>query len=94
MLETQVRSQGQEDPPEKETASHSSNLAWKIHGATESDTTEGLHFHFSLTLLLKLPKIRTLQGSLNKGVPPVCFPNLVNDSHCLNVKYTRILTPK
>ena len=38
----------------KEMAIYSSNLAWKIpgawwipaHGATESDTTEQLHFHF------------------------------------------------
>ena len=48
MLETHVRSLGQEDPLEKEMATHSSTLAWKmeptVHGATESDTTEGLHF--------------------------------------------------
>ena len=30
MRETQVRSQGQEDPLEKEMATHSSILAWKI----------------------------------------------------------------
>ena len=30
MLETQVRSLGQEDPMEKEMATHSSTLAWKI----------------------------------------------------------------
>ena len=30
MQETQVRSLGQEDPLEKEMATHSSNLAWKI----------------------------------------------------------------
>ena len=30
MWETQVRSLGQEDPLEKEMATHSSNLAWKI----------------------------------------------------------------
>ena len=30
MLETQVRSLGQEDPLEKEMAAHSSTLAWKI----------------------------------------------------------------
>ena len=28
--ETQVRFLGQEDPPEKEMATHSSTLAWKI----------------------------------------------------------------
>ena len=30
MQETQVRSLGQEDPLEKEMATHSSTLAWKI----------------------------------------------------------------
>ena len=30
--ETQVQSLGQEDPLENETATHSSTLAWKIHG--------------------------------------------------------------
>ena len=30
MQETRVRSLGQEDPPEKEMATHSSSLAWKI----------------------------------------------------------------
>ena len=50
MQETQVQSLGQEDPLEKEVATHSSILAWEIpwievclatvHGvAKESDTT-------------------------------------------------------
>ena len=30
MQETRVRFLGQEDPPEKEMATHSSTLAWKI----------------------------------------------------------------
>ena len=54
--ETWVRSLGQEDPLEKEMATHSSTLAWKIPwteersrllspwGRKESDTTERLHF--------------------------------------------------
>ena len=54
MLETQVQSLGWEDPLEKEVATHSSTLAWKIPwteehgyspwGCKESDTTEQLHF--------------------------------------------------
>ena len=51
MLETQVQSLGWEDPLEKEMATHSSTLAWKIPwtkepvgyrpwGHKESDTTE------------------------------------------------------
>ena len=57
MQETQVRFLGQEDPLEKEMATHSSTIAWKIPwmeepgrlqsmGLKESDTTERLHFHF------------------------------------------------
>ena len=57
MQETQVQSLGQEDLLEKEMATHSSTLAWKIPwmeklcrlqsmGSQESDMTERLHFHF------------------------------------------------
>ena len=57
MQETRVRSLGQEDPLEKEMATHSSNLAWEIPWTEEPgglpsiglhrvDTTEQLHFHF------------------------------------------------
>ena len=55
MQETWVRSLGQEDPLEKEMATHSSILAGESHGRTslmgysprgrkELDTTERLHF--------------------------------------------------
>ena len=57
MRETRVRSLGWEDSLEKEMASHSSTIAWKIPwtekpgrhsswGRKESDTTERIHFHF------------------------------------------------
>ena len=58
MRETQVQSIGWEDLLEKEMATHSTVLAWKIHGRRslvhysgpwgrrESDKTERLHFHF------------------------------------------------
>ena len=57
MWETWVWSLGQEDSLEKEMATHSSILAWRIPwmeelgglqstGRKESDTTEWLHFHF------------------------------------------------
>ena len=59
MQETWVRSLGWEDLLEKEMATHSSILAWRIPrmeelgglqsmGRKQSDTTEGLHFHFHL----------------------------------------------
>ena len=55
MWETWVWSLGREDPLEKEMATHSSILAWRIPwteelcglqstGRKESDTTERLHF--------------------------------------------------
>ena len=57
MWETWVRSLGWENSLEKEMATHSSILAWRIPrrrslvgyspcGRKESDTTERLHFHF------------------------------------------------
>ena len=62
MWKTRVRSLGWEDPLEKEMATHSSTLAWKIPWTEkpgkasylvslrsprkESDMTERLHFHF------------------------------------------------
>ena len=58
MRETWVQSLSQEDLLEKEMATHSSILAWRIPwmeelgglqstGHKELDTTERLHFHFS-----------------------------------------------
>ena len=55
--ETWVRSLGWEDPLEKEMATHSSTLPWRIPwteelgglqsaGHKESETTERLHFHY------------------------------------------------
>ena len=62
--ESQVQSLGWEDPPEKEMATGSRILAWKIpwvveatvHGVAESDTTEPLHFtlYFSPFVLIHL----------------------------------------
>ena len=59
MQETWVRSLGREDLLEKEMATHSSILAWRIPWTKEpgglprvyeeSDRTERLHFHFSLS---------------------------------------------
>ena len=61
--ETWVRSLGWEDPLEKEMATHSSTLAWRIPWTEEpgrlqsigslrvGQTTEQLHFHFSLSCI-------------------------------------------
>ena len=62
MQETQVWSLSQEEPLEKETATQSSILAWKIpwmeepgqlqSWVAELDMTERLHFHFDSIILL------------------------------------------
>ena len=65
--ETWVRSLGWEDPQEKEMATHSSTLAWKIPwteepgrlqsmGHKELDTTERLQFHFDFLYLFSAIK--------------------------------------
>ena len=67
MQETRVRSLGQEDPLEKEMATHSSILAWEIPWteelgglqsirSQESEATEWLtHTHTHTPLLEKMP---------------------------------------
>ena len=42
MLETLVRSLGKEDPLEKEMATHSSTLAWKIPWMEEPDRLQSM----------------------------------------------------
>src|SRR5574340_496911 len=62
MQEMQVQFLDKEDPMEKEMATHSNVLAWEIPwteelgglqsmGSLELDTTERLHFHFSLSCI-------------------------------------------
>ena len=72
MQETQVQSLGWEDPLEKEMATHSSILAWKIPwtqepgglyspwGHKESDTTERLHTHTGKNKTYIEIKIKTM----------------------------------
>ena len=61
--ETWVQSLGGEDPLEKEMATHSSTLAWKIPwteepgrpwGRKESEMTERLHFLLNESLVLDI----------------------------------------
>ena len=67
--ETQVWALGWEDPLEKEMATHSSILAWRIPwteeldglqstGRKEPDTTERLHFHFQWLYNIQLKTSR------------------------------------
>ena len=76
MWETWVQSLGWEDPLEKEMATHSSILAWRIPwteelgglqstGCKESDMTERLHFHFQASLVVQWLRIcLAMQGTL------------------------------
>ena len=68
---------------EKAMASHSSTLAWKIPwmeepgglqsmGSLESDTTERLHFHFSLSVLEK--EMATHSSVLARRIPETGKP--------------------
>ena len=45
MQETWVQSQGWEDPLEKEMATHSSNLAWKIPWIEEPGRLQSMRLH-------------------------------------------------
>jgi len=85
MQETQVQSLGQEDTLEKEMATHSSILSWKIPwmekpgrlqpmGNKESDTTEWLPFHFQVVYSVwNLPYDLHLWYSVNVCVNKVMF---------------------
>ena len=80
MWETWVRSLGREDPLEKEMATHSSILAWKIPwtedpgrlyspwGRKESDTTERLHF-LSFTIVCPLELNQQMVGKCPVRLP-------------------------
>ena len=82
MWETWVRSLGREDPLEKEMATHSSILAWRIPwteelgglqstGRKESDTTERLHFHLTGSILESWRFRAHAQGTAtNSGLGP------------------------
>ena len=47
MQETWVRSLGREDPLEKEMATHSNTLVWRISWREEPGERLHFHFHFS-----------------------------------------------
>ena len=51
MQETQVQSLGQEDPLEKETATHSSILAWRILWTAETSGLSSMQWQKSWTQL-------------------------------------------
>ena len=84
MRETWVQSLGQEDPPEKEMATHSSILAWRIPwteepgglqsmGRKELDTTERLHFTATAKLF---QSCLTLRDPLDSSPPGSAIPRI------------------
>ena len=86
MREAQVQSLGQEDPLEKEMATHSSILAWKIHGQRslvgyspwgrkELDTAERLHL---VTWLSRLGIQGTRFNRLSSCESWLCSHQLAN----------------
>ena len=81
MWETWVRSLGREDPLEKEMATHSSTLAWRIPwmeklgglqstGRKESDMTERLHFAFPFSRRSSHPGIEPRSPTLQADSLP------------------------
>ena len=93
MRKTQVRSLGQEDPLEKEMATHSSTLAWKIPGRLQSTgsqrgvrQTERLHFHWTLKarsfVVVPWPEMEPMAPAVLAGILTMGSPgkSLMPDS--------------
>ena len=63
MQETWVRSLGWKDPLEKEMATHSSILAWRIPwGCREWARLSNFHFHFHFCRALMINSMRLARG--------------------------------
>ena len=82
MWETWVRSLDREDSLEKEMATHSSILAWRIPwmeelgglqstGHKESDMTERLHFHFTVFSQDTLLQKQNLKSYGHRNTPQI-----------------------
>ena len=90
MRETQVQSLGQEDPLEKEMATHSSILAWRI---PRTEEPAGLQLMASqgvghaLVMKPRLPHMRALLSQLaHPPLPPLCphaYPSHLRLHSCL-----------
>ena len=86
MQETWVQSLSQEDPLEKEMATHSSTLTWKIPcnligyspwGCKEWDTTEQLHFHFEIWASLVAQMVKSLPAMRETQVRSLSWEDLL-----------------
>ena len=76
MRESWVRSLGQEDPLEKEMATHSSILAWRIPDCNPPDTTERLDFHFHAVEKEMATHSSVLAWRLPRTVEPGGLPTM------------------
>ena len=96
MWETWIQSLGWEDPLEKEKATHSSILAWRIlvHGVTKSQTLSlllviiwvcFLFFFFFLVLLMACRILVPLPGTERSSVMRARSPNHWNAREVLKV---------
>ena len=65
MWETRVQSLGQEDPLEKEMATHSSTLAWKIPCTEEPGRLQSMGSLSDFTFL-SLSSLKTLSGEVER----------------------------
>ena len=98
MQETQVQSLGQEDPLEKETATHSSTLAWKILGTEDCGRLQFSSVQLlSCVQLFATPWTEARQASLSitnsqslpklmsieSVMPPIISSSVVPFSSCL-----------
>ena len=69
MRETQVRSLGREDPLEKEMATHSSTLAWRIPGTGEPGGLPSMGVAQSQTRLKRLSSSSSMVVQMVKRLP-------------------------
>ena len=60
MQETWIQSQGWKDLPEKEMATHSSTLAWKIPWMEEPGRLQSMGLQRDITLLTKIHQVKAM----------------------------------
>ena len=60
MQETWIQSQGWKDLPEKEMATHSSTLAWKIPWMEEPGRLQSMGLQRDITLLTKIHLVKAM----------------------------------
>ena len=80
MWKIQVQSLGQEDPLEKEMATHSSILAWRIPWTAVRQAS------LSLTISQSLPKFMSIESMMPSNHFILCYPLLLLPSILLSIR--------